>query len=202
MENFEKYLLVEETDEEVFQKYIEDLKLSPEDFNKKILDVGAGSAKFAKWAKEHGVSKEIFSLEPRSGIIEEKDQSVCAQAETMPFRDESFDLVISDAAIPNIYIKKDDTNEKVTNSFNEMLRVLKLGGEVRLARVLIGKEYESQMSLAKSITEVLDNLEKTGDFEIEKIRTPSDDTYEYVNHDPVKVLAESYLIIIRKIKES
>lgn len=38
----------ESTDEEVFQSYMEDLRLTPEDLDKKIIDIGAGSTKFAK----------------------------------------------------------------------------------------------------------------------------------------------------------
>ncbi len=59
------------TDEEVFQRYVEDLQLTPEDFEKYILDAGANSAQFAKWAKEHGVSSEIYSLEP-TALLKEK----------------------------------------------------------------------------------------------------------------------------------
>jgi len=195
----------EATDEEVFQRYVEDLRLSPEDFNKKILDVGAGAAQFAKWAKEHGVSREIYSLEPKKEYLAEKDKSVVARAETMPFIDETFDLVVSNSAIPNVY--KDEGNadvmkEKVINNLREMMRVIKPGGEIRLARVLMGKEDKSQQILSQSIEKTLENLETEGNVRIERIRTPSDDTYEYdENNNPVKLLAEAFLIIIRKQKK-
>ena len=203
MEEFEKPPIDEKSDEEVFREYMEDLKLSPEDFNKKILDVGAGSAQFAKWAKEHGVSSEIYSLEPRKENLIEKEKGVVAKAETMPFADESFDLIVSNAAIPNIYLgeSSESIQKKIRSSLDEMMRLLKSGGEIRLDRVLIGKEYEPQRDLSKSIENALAELEKSGTVQVEKIRTSSDDTYEYQGHIPKKLLAEAYLIIIRKQKD-
>lgn len=81
---------------------------------------------------------------------------------------------------------------------NEMARVVRPGGEIRLGRVLIGKEYEPQRILSQGIEETLKHLEEMG-FEVEKIKTPSDDTYEYdSDHKPIKLLAEAYLVTIRK----
>ena len=193
--------MTEWTDEEEFQRYVEDLKLKPEDFEKKILDVGAGAAQFAKWAKEHGISRQIYSLEPQRDYLQESYKGVAGKAEELPFKDGSFDLAVSSAAIPNIYIDENDQDkvkEKITKSLSEILRVIRPGGEARLARVLMGKEYEGQRILSESVEEVLEELEATGGVQIEKIRTPANDTYEYEGKRPVKLLAEAYLIIIRK----
>lgn len=199
-ENFPSIL--DQTDEEVFRAYVEDLQLKPEDFNKKILDVGAGGGQFAKWARAHGVSNEIYSLEPDAKYLFEKDKSVIASAEKIPLENESFDLVVSNGAIPNIYIDSGDVEEikdKIKSSFNEMVRILKLGGEVRLARVLIGQEYESQKIVARGINEAIEKLEKENNIKVEKTRMPYCDTYEYDNnHEPIKILAEAYLIKMRK----
>lgn len=206
MEKFEgEPSMKETTDEEAFQSYVEDFRLTPEDFDKKILDVGAGAAQFAKWAKEHGASREIYSLEPKKEYLAEKDKSVVARAETMPFMKDSFDLVLSDSAIPNVYKGEgnaDVVEKKVINSLQEMVRVVRPGGEIRLARVLMGKEDKSQQILSQSIEEALGNLEAEGDVKIEKIRIPSDDTYKHdENNNPVKLSAEAFLIIIRKQKK-
>lgn len=203
MENFEKEPSIKDkNDEEVFRIYMEDLRLTPEDFNKRILDVGAGTAQFAKWAKEHGIGNEIYSLESAKECLVEKDKSVVARAETMPFKNESFDLVISNGAIPNVYIGErsaEEMKENVKHSLFEMMRITRRGGEIRIGRVLIGKKYESQKILSLSIEESLNDLEEKDNIKIEKIRIPSDDTYEYdKNHKPTKLLAEAYLIIIRK----
>lgn len=79
-----------------------------------------------------------------------------------------------------------------------MVRIAKPGGEVRLSRVLIWQEPKPQYVLPQDIEAALDGLKEKYDVEIEKIRIPSDDFYQRENHQPIKLLAESYLIIIRK----
>ena len=79
-----------------------------------------------------------------------------------------------------------------------MLRILKDGGEIKIARVLIGDKYESQRALKNSIQEVLQELQEKLNIEIEKIRTPLYDSYEYENHEKKDLLAESFLVILKK----
>jgi len=43
---------------------MECLDLKPEDFEGKILDVGSGEGGFARWAKDHNVSSELYCVEP------------------------------------------------------------------------------------------------------------------------------------------
>lgn len=186
-------------DEEVFQNYIEDLELSPGDFDKKILDVGSGSSQFAKWAKEHYVSSEIYNLEPIQESQEAK-RSVYGRAEAIPFKSETFDLVISNASIPNIFLgeKSKVLKEKIRNSLVEMIRVTKSGGEVRLGRVLRGESYKSQKEFSGVLDEALNNLRQNYNVEVEEIPYPVANTYEYINKKPVKILANAYLIKIHK----
>ena len=66
--------------EEIFQQYVSDLNLKPEDFDKVMLDIGAGSASFAKWAKDHNVSSQIYSLEPIEEMSE-KEKGLVGVAE-------------------------------------------------------------------------------------------------------------------------
>lgn len=186
----------DKSDEEIFQNYMEDLELLPEDFDKKILDIESRSAKFAKWAKEHNVSSEIYSLEPEQEF-QEKTKSVKGRAENIPFQNEAFDLVISNCSIPNELSGKNPKTlkEKVRSSLIEMMRVVKPGGEIRLGRVL----YKSQQERGKMIDDVLNELCEKYDAEIEKISQPLADIYKYdANHKPVKLLAQVYFIKIRK----
>lgn len=190
--------ITESTDEEIFQKYVEDLRLSPADFGKKILDIGAGSAQFAKWAREHGVNSQIYSID-QEAYTDEKN-TVTGKAEALPFADESFELVISDAAVPHGYIGEgipEEIEKKVLLSLKEAIRVLKRGGEIRFARVLMGELYENQKILTESILKALNELKKEG-FEVVQEHIPSDDTYEYEGHEKKSLLAKAYLITIRK----
>ena len=185
-------------EEKTFRQYIEDLKLNPEDFKKVILDVGAGEAHFAKWAKDHNISSQIYSLEPFQKMAE-KEKGLIGNAEEIPTLDASFDLVVSNGAIPNIYLGEKDVEEKVKKSFTEMLRILKAGGEVRLARVLFGSKYKNQKIFADSVLGILKELQEKFNIKIDKIRTPLNDSYEYDEKGNKKViLAESFLIILRK----
>lgn len=186
-------------EEETFKQYFYDLELKPEDFNKTILDVGAGEAQFAKYAKDHNISSQIYSLEPVQEMSE-KEKSLVGYAEEIPIPDKSFDLIVSTGAIPNIYLGEKDVEEKVKKSFSEMLRVLKDEGEIRLARVLMGNKYENQKILTNIIEEVLKKIQEENNIEVKKIRTPINDTYEYENHTKKDLLAESFLIILRKKK--
>lgn len=187
-------------EEEVFKGYFYDLELKPEDFNKIILDVGAGEAQFAKYAKDHNIGSQIYSLEPFQEMLE-KEKGLIGYAEKIPMPDESFDLIVSNGAIPNIYLGEKDVEEKVKKSFSEMLRVLKDEGEIRLARVLMGNKYKNQKILTNIIEEVFKKLEENN-VEVKKIRTPINDSYEYENHTKKDLLAESFLIILKKLKNN
>ncbi len=157
----------EENDIEEFERYLEDLQLSKEDLSKKILDVGGGSAQFAKWAKENNVNSNIFSLDPVANM-QERTKGVQGQAEAIPFQDNSFDLVVSDCAIPNVFLEEKDVKEKVRASLFEMVRVTKPGGEIRLGRVLRGDTYQSQRDLTSVINKTLKELKKIPGIEIEE----------------------------------
>jgi ubiquinone/menaquinone biosynthesis C-methylase UbiE len=194
----ENEISIENSEEETFKLYVKDLDLKPEDFKKSILDVGAGEAHFAKWAKDNNISSKIYSLDPFENMSL-KEKSLVGDVEAIPMPNESFDLVVSNAAIPNIYLGERDVREKIKKSFFEMVRVLKDNGEIRLSRVLMGYRYESQMVLTDSIKEALKDLKEKYGIEITKIHTPENDTYEYDgNHNKKGLLAESFLIILKK----
>ncbi|HEV7424463.1 MAG TPA: methyltransferase domain-containing protein, partial [Candidatus Paceibacterota bacterium] len=168
-------------------------------------DVGSAEAHFAQWAKEKNISSNIFSLDPVN-IPKEKTKSVQAKAEAIPFTDGAFDLVISNAAIPNIFIgdKYPDVKEKIRASLFEMLRVVKPGGEIRLGRVFKGDTYQSQKEFVLALNETLEELKKASRAEVEEIRFPDGDAYSYETPEdrredkPRKILSESYLIKIKK----
>lgn len=189
------YEMPEETDEETFRAYMESLDLHPEDFDKKILDVGSGSAKFARWAKDHRVSNTIYSLEPFKELTE-KSKSVMAKADAIPFKDNTFDLVISVGAIPQIFVGYEyDANRKdqIKRSLSEMLRV---GKEVRIGDFW---PYESlnehQRKLLDAFSEALEELRQEQSIEVEDrpgLRV-------HLNDDQGKtILAARRLFIIKK----
>jgi ubiquinone/menaquinone biosynthesis C-methylase UbiE len=178
-----------ETDEEVFRSYMEDLDLKPEDFKGKILDVGAGTAQFAKWARDHHVSDQIYSLDERGDRLH-KEKSVVGRAEQLPFADNSFDLIVSDGAIPNVVFSV----EGIVQSLLEMWRVIKPGHEIRLARVLNGYKLLPHIIVNEGMSKALDLLEAKG-ATVKMKHLAYADVY---NTDNTDLISESYLVIIRK----
>ena len=49
--------------ENSFTRYVENLRLQPEDLKKKILDVGSRTSEFAQYAKEHNLGSEIYGID-------------------------------------------------------------------------------------------------------------------------------------------
>ncbi|MFA5714293.1 MAG: class I SAM-dependent methyltransferase [Candidatus Paceibacterota bacterium] len=184
----------EENDEneKVFQRYVENLELTSEDFDKKILDIGSGYGGFSKWAKDHNVSSEIYSIDLWE-TPKEKENSVNGSAEELPFKNDSFDLIVSNCAIPNVI-----DVEKIEKALSEAIRVTKPGGEIRLARVLEGGLYEPQKIRKQEVDSILEKL-KNKDLKIQKIRQPHGDAYEYdESGNATRVLSEAYLLKIKK----
>lgn len=153
---------IQEKSFQEMQKYIEeiflhDLGLSWENLRgKKILDIGTGSAEFAKVAKDKGI--EVVSLEkyPHKWGQIYKQNYLQAEAENLPFKKGSFDLVLSHAAPPLVFSEpisreeaekalleaggSPDTNKeqkieelkaKIRQVIVEAKRVLREGGEFR-----------------------------------------------------------------------
>ncbi|MDD4062372.1 MAG: class I SAM-dependent methyltransferase [Candidatus Pacebacteria bacterium] len=188
--------LISDQDKKVFDEYVESLNLSLEDFNKDILDVGSGFSEFAKYARENNISSSVFSLDPIRKM-EETEKSVKGIVEKLPFRDESFDLIISHCAIPNIFIGED--LRKIEASFLEMMRVLKKNGEIRLGNVLKGDIYPNQRDFVLNLNQTLDKLKEEFNVEIEERLIPNRVNYEYLKDGSKRGLSKSYFVKIKKI---
>lgn len=107
---------------------------------KRILDLGAGAtAKFAREAYEHGI--EVHSVNP--GWASEEylpgsdrgdiyDNAVAARAEQLPYKDASFDFVVSFWSVP-FYLP--GTEQAYRDTFSELRRVLAPDGWALLVPV-------------------------------------------------------------------
>jgi len=178
MKNFEtESFAAEEPEEEkerTFQQYIENLHLSPEDFQKDILDVASGQSEFAAWAREHNAAKNIISIDshPEGEFLDKK--SAHALAEELPFADKSFDLVLSHCAIPIVYSRDYESVEiqdkrtreimerEIEAGLSEMLRVLRPEGELRFNAIPGGTDddYEVFQDFRSAFDQILSKLEK------------------------------------------
>lgn len=188
----------EDNGEAYFQKYLDDLRLSREDLKGKILDVGSGNSALALFAKKKNVSSEIYSIDPWS-IPKEKTKFVIGAAEALPFKDNSFDLIISNCAIPNIFFAEKDGLKRMHDSLMDMMYALKPGGEIRLGNVLRGRLYPHQREFTAFFDQMLQQLKDIFHAEIEEEHISSCDHYESKKSKFAgQLLSENYFIKIKK----
>lgn len=114
--------------------YLGNLNLEWDDLRgKKVLDIGAMSAKFENAARRRGVDVVSIDNYPELGgdYIPPKDSSfVIAQARALPFNNEVFDYVLA-----HMSVMQYETNQffpiEVESVLREACRVLRTGGEFR-----------------------------------------------------------------------
>lgn len=89
-----------------------------------VLDAGCGTGYNLKYLDKYGSSFGIDISETAIGYCQERGLKKIAKASisTLPFREESFDLVVSTDVLYHRAVKDD------TESINEIYRVLKKGG--------------------------------------------------------------------------
>lgn len=112
--------------------YFTELGVNWEDLRgKRVLDLGSGLGHFAEAARKMGV--EVIAMDKHPGWHDKnwspKTQSpfLVGDGLKMPFKDKSFDLILSRAAVHSMIEVEDDLDTLI----GESLRVLKPGGEFR-----------------------------------------------------------------------
>jgi SAM-dependent methyltransferase len=196
MEGFEKYSLAAETDPKqesrLFERQVSELQLTQEDLEKKILDVGADLGQFSNEAKRRGY-KNIYSIDvshPDEFHTIDSDAQIgagtfaVANALHLPFKDQEFDLTVSFYSMPHMLARRTkDTEENrlqfrslVSSVIDEMLRVTKLNGEIRLGGIPKTEgERGSSFSRWSEIREVLKKLVTAQQIDLTTAETPGDD---------------------------
>lgn len=167
-------------------EYFEDLDISPEFLKgKKILDIGSGLNKFAKDLKEYdldlvsidafyaltpGQREEVFKdLSPANFedlkedldriTGENKDSKlVGGRAESLPFVDRAFDVVLAEYSLPN----HAESFEQIRSFLFEVARVLKSGGEARIYPMRLRKIHELGHGIGQKIEGVFGELREQG----------------------------------------
>lgn len=110
--------------------------------NKTILDIGGGHGNFAKeLAKNKTLFRnvKVFNVDPWPLVGE---NSIAAIAQRLPFKDNSFDIIVSLYAVPMYLEDMKDAGVFLL----EIFRVLKRGGQARVAP--FSKGYRPQLTEA------------------------------------------------------
>ncbi|MDO8668524.1 MAG: class I SAM-dependent methyltransferase [bacterium] len=99
--------------------------------DEKILDLGCGEGKFIKWAEENGAQQAIgIESLPKKEFHKESSQKsekiIKGDWKNLPFKDESFDRVISVFAFPG-WVKN---WQEMRAGLREAIRVVKNGGHI------------------------------------------------------------------------
>ncbi len=163
-------------------KYLLDLKLTKEELSgKRILDLGSGTRRFAKEVEDNGIKAEVFSIDPifedpnqkvekgadeLAGQLAETDRpsitkkTVAALGENLPFKDNSFDLILAEYSLP-----AHATSEKqIDEFFQDAIRSLRVGGELRFCPPVNLQRKE----LSKYIDHKLTGLSQQSQYEVIK----------------------------------
>ena len=120
------YELTAELSHEMAQRLLEHLdwmRLNPE----RIVDLGAGTGYVTQLLEERYPQAQIFSVDFAQAMLQQhrtlsnkESARICADAEHIPFADESIDLVVSDLMLPWC--------QDIRKIFAEIWRVLKGNG--------------------------------------------------------------------------
>jgi len=134
---------------------------------KTVLDLGSGSKeKLAGDLKEAGIEANVISLNPdyslkkyRRIINDQEDwqrKSVAAVAQALPFKNNSFDVILGLESI-TMYEDALDKPESAKSWAREIARVLKPGGEARLGEIL-GMKGEARQKAWQELIKRLEDL--------------------------------------------
>lgn len=111
-----------------------------------VLDLGSGATeKFSRELKQAGIEVNVISLNPdytqkhaRDMAREKSDwqgKSVAAIAQELPFKNQSFDRVLGMNSV-TLYSNPRQNSEATRRWLNEIVRVLKPGGEAKVGPIM------------------------------------------------------------------
>ncbi len=177
---------------------IETLGLTANDFVGEVLDIGAGDAEIAKGFKN---KKDVRVVSVDSVVEPENTELVLQQdVRNLQFKDNAFDMVISHASMPHIFITEYDSDqpgseshvlESIRQAFSEMIRIVKPGGKIYCAPIRIAHNYPAETIVANAIKKNLELLREQGvTFSFTKI-----DSYTDIN---TQESYEMYRLVIKK----
>ncbi|MBI2065160.1 MAG: methyltransferase domain-containing protein [Candidatus Yanofskybacteria bacterium] len=151
-----------------FLEYILDLDLSIEQLaGKRILDVGSGPGEFKIALEKIAGKSNVVNLD--GGSVWRGTFDVQGMADKLPFRNESFDLVIAHCSVPIMTATTGDPLE-IPQILSEIIRVVKRGGLIKIYPVIVHDRYadskmaEKHHNLADETMKKLSEMSKNNQF--------------------------------------
>lgn len=149
--------------------------------NKKIIDIGSGSGEFKSALEKFGVAgNSVINFDENYM----KNPDVVGDAEALPFKDESFDTAVAHCSVP-IMKATSKEYEAIPRVINEMLRVVKKGGVVKIFpiasvnKILEPEFNRDRLRMSSMVLEELDKIHKINkDIKIKILETQFDGIIE------------------------
>jgi ubiquinone/menaquinone biosynthesis C-methylase UbiE len=189
------------------EQIIKDLALNEADYGKFTLDIGAGDSFFAYYLElSYPEYKDnIISLDfDANGYYQMHKQNVEADVESLPFDDETFEQIISYQAFPFLFFtgflsseERDDigdnflfssrwlekmkdgkVQDKMKNSFLEILRVLKVGGRFLACPIQDNDNVEVFKIFNNCLRSILEKLKTEGKIEYDFVKVDEGTDYD------------------------
>lgn len=131
--------------------YFDYLNLRAEDIKDKlILDVGSNIGEFKTALSKMGIASRLFVNFDKDRVPE--NLNIRGRAEALPFKDESFDLVLAHASVPMMQATGGYLDQ-VSPTLDELFRVVRTGGTMRICPVGFEKS-------TPGLSDHLDQLER------------------------------------------
>ena len=121
--------------QEAVDSYQEFFSLTEKDFDKAILDVGAGEAEFVKYLRGRGNGRSFAVDLFNRGNIKDQPWFLVADVQRLPFKDSIFELVLARAVMP-LFVQPEypainyGREMDYKSLIRELLRVTKSKGKI------------------------------------------------------------------------
>ncbi|MDO8442850.1 MAG: class I SAM-dependent methyltransferase [bacterium] len=169
--------------------YTYNFDLNPRDlFGKDIVDIGSGFGEFKnaleKIASANSVNTSILNFD-RFNDGRFKNTDVVGNAESLPFKDESFDVVLAHCSTPIMQATSQEY-EAISKIIKEMFRIAKNGGVIKIHPIALVPRQKALQQFKKDylrmgsiVLEELGKIHKINkDIKIKIIETSDNDEDE------------------------
>jgi len=162
-------------DQKVFKRYSDDLGFKEDNIRgKSVLDIGAGSRKFAGYCIRTGLNENVHSIEPNPlGDLSRSDRKAYLNTKLTPTERAKLDINTTKAEFPNVDLEDGSfdlivsrenipSDEDINPSFDKIYDLLKVNGEARMHPIFLDSNNPEWQSHERDIRKKLDSMKNEG----------------------------------------